>query len=72
VAISERAYELQGLDPALGTELGEVLNGDRARRTSADEITIYAAMGHAIEDLVAAELAFRAALRTGVGQTVHL
>ena len=65
-------YELQGLDPALGTELGAVLNGERPGRTSADEITIYKAMGHAIEDLVAAELAFRAALRTGVGQTVHL
>jgi alanine dehydrogenase len=65
-------YELQARDPALGTELGEVLNGDRPGRTSADEITIYKAMGHAIEDLVAAELALRAALRTGVGQTVQL
>ena len=65
-------YELQGLDPALGTELGEVLNGARPGRTSADEITIYKAMGHAIEDLAAAELALRTALRDGIGQTVRL
>jgi alanine dehydrogenase len=49
-----------------------VLNCDRPSRTSADEITIYKAMGHAIEDFVAAEPAFRTALRTGVGQTVQL
>lgn len=54
-------FELQGLDPAKGTELGEVLAGTRAGRRSPDEITVYKAMGHAIEDLMAAELVLRAA-----------
>jgi ornithine cyclodeaminase/alanine dehydrogenase-like protein (mu-crystallin family) len=65
-------YELQGLDPATGTELGEVLNGDRPGRTSADEITLYKAMGHAVEDLVAAELALRTALSEGESRKVQL
>jgi ornithine cyclodeaminase/thiomorpholine-carboxylate dehydrogenase len=65
-------YELQGVDPATGTELGEVLSGRRPGRTSVEEITLYKAMGHAIEDLVAAELVLRAAVREGAGQMVQL
>ena len=65
-------YELRGVDPATGTELGEVLSGERPGRTSVDEITVYKAMGHAVEDLVAAELAVRAALRDGAGKTLQL
>jgi ornithine cyclodeaminase/alanine dehydrogenase-like protein (mu-crystallin family) len=65
-------YELQGLDPATGTELGEVLNSDRPGRTSAEEITLYKAMGHAVEDLVTAELALRAALSEGEGRRMRL
>jgi alanine dehydrogenase len=65
-------FELQGVDPATGTELGEVLNGRRPGRTSVEEITLYKAMGHAIEDLVAAELVLRAAVGEGDGQMVQL
>lgn len=54
-------FELQGLDPATGTELGEVLAGTRAGRRTADEVTVYKAMGHAVEDLVAAEIVLRRA-----------
>jgi len=54
-------FELQGLDPTSGTELGEVLSGARAGRRDADEITVYKAMGHAVEDLVAAEIVLRRA-----------
>ena len=49
-------FELAGLDPSSGTELGEVIQGTRPGRTSADEVTVYKAMGHAVEDLAAAEL----------------
>ena len=52
-------FELQGLDTTSGTELGEVLSGTRAGRRDADEITVYKAMGHAVEDLVAAEIVLR-------------
>jgi ornithine cyclodeaminase/alanine dehydrogenase-like protein (mu-crystallin family) len=65
-------YELQGLDPATATELGEVLDGARPGRVSPEEITVYKAMGHAIEDVVAAELALRTAIREGAGLSVRL
>jgi ornithine cyclodeaminase/alanine dehydrogenase-like protein (mu-crystallin family) len=56
------AFELAGLDASTGTELGEVLQGSRPGRTSTAEVTVYKAMGHAVEDLVAAELVVKAAL----------
>jgi ornithine cyclodeaminase/thiomorpholine-carboxylate dehydrogenase len=62
--------EFRGRDPGQATELGEVLLGRRPGRQSLDEITVYKAMGHAIEDLVAAELVYRAALREGRGARV--
>jgi alanine dehydrogenase len=64
--------ELAGLDPALGTELGAVLSGRAAGRTSDDEITVYKAMGHIAEDAAAAELVYRTALDRGVGRHVDL
>jgi alanine dehydrogenase len=50
------AFELQGLDPDDAVELGEVLAGTRAGRTSDDQITVYKSMGHAVEDAAAAAL----------------
>jgi ornithine cyclodeaminase/alanine dehydrogenase-like protein (mu-crystallin family) len=64
--------ELSGLDPQTGTELGEVVLERRPGRTSNDEITVYKAMGHVIEDIVAAELVYRRARQQGAGQTVAL
>jgi alanine dehydrogenase len=64
--------ELSGLDPQTCTELGEVVLERRPGRTSDDEITVYKAMGHVIEDIVAAELAYRCAREQGSGQTVEL
>jgi len=63
--------ELDGVDPDSATELGEVLLGLRPGR-SGDEITVYKAMGHVIEDIAAAELAVAEAQRTGTGQLVRL
>ena len=63
--------ELHGRDPALATELGEVLLGRRPGRLDDAEITVYKAMGHAIEDLVAAEIVYRAALREGHGSRLR-
>ncbi len=48
-------FELAGLDPTLGTELGEVLEHTKPGRASADQVTIFKSMGHAVEDLVACE-----------------
>ena len=52
------------------TTLGEVVN-DRARgRSHESEITVYKAMGIAMEDMVAANLAYRSARRSGTGASV--
>src|SRR5918992_2912001 len=64
--------ELQGLDPERATELGEVVNGTRPGRRSADEITVYKARGHVIEDMVAADLAVRTARERGAGQILQM
>jgi ornithine cyclodeaminase/alanine dehydrogenase-like protein (mu-crystallin family) len=64
--------ELAGVAPSAAVELGEVLAGTRPGRVAADQITVYKAMGHVIEDMVAAELAARAALERGVGLSVEL
>ena len=64
--------ELHGLDPAAATELGEVVRGDRPGRRDRDEITVYKAMGHVIEDIVAADIAYRTAIERGVGQVLSM
>jgi ornithine cyclodeaminase/thiomorpholine-carboxylate dehydrogenase len=64
--------ELAGLDPATGTELGEVILGMRPGRTSPVEVTVYKAMGHAVEDLAAATLVVERARAQGVGGTLAL
>ena len=64
--------ELQGLDPELGTELGEMLLKQKPGRRSENEATIYKSMGHAMEDLVAANLVYRKALADQVGRHIEL
>jgi ornithine cyclodeaminase/alanine dehydrogenase-like protein (mu-crystallin family) len=64
--------ELAGLDPDDGTELGELLAGTKPGRRSAEEITVYKAMGHVVEDAVAAELTHRRAVERGVGRVVTI
>ena len=53
--------ELQGRNPRDATELGEVLLGRAPGRMARDEITVYKAMGHVVEDIVAAQLVYAAA-----------
>ena len=59
--------ELAGLDPAMGTTLGAVALGHARGRASEIEITVYKAMGIAMEDMVAANITFRRAKREGGG-----
>ena len=61
------AVELQGLDPAGLTEVGEVLAGTRPGRLSDDEITFYKSTGHAVEDAAAARLVYDRARAEGLG-----
>jgi alanine dehydrogenase len=64
--------ELTGLDPERGTELGEVLLNVRPGRQSKAELTVYKSMGHAMEDLVTANLVYRRATTGGAGTVVSL
>jgi ornithine cyclodeaminase/alanine dehydrogenase-like protein (mu-crystallin family) len=52
-------------------ELGEVLAGDAAGRTSEDEITVFESLGLAVEDLASAEYLVRRAGETGTGTTLE-
>jgi alanine dehydrogenase len=64
--------ELAGLGPTQGAELGEVLLGRKPGRESPEEVTVYKAMGHAIEDLVVAELVYRNAKARSMGRLIDL
>jgi ornithine cyclodeaminase/alanine dehydrogenase-like protein (mu-crystallin family) len=59
--------ELAGLDRTRASTLGAVALGRATGRSRSDEITVYKAMGIAMEDLVAANLAFEAAKRADGG-----
>jgi alanine dehydrogenase len=59
--------ELAGLDSSVGTTLGAVALGRKAGRLSDVEITVYKAMGVAMEDMVAANLAYQRAKQEGGG-----
>jgi alanine dehydrogenase len=66
------AVELQGLDLATITEVGEVLAGTKPGRQSEDEITIYKSTGHAVEDAAAARLVYDRAKAEGAGVSLPL
>ncbi len=59
--------ELAGLDPSTATTLGAVALGRKPGRLTDAEITVYKAMGVAMEDMVAANLAYQKAKREGGG-----
>ena len=55
--------ELAGLDSTTGTTLGAVALGRKPGRLSPTEITVYKAMGNAMEDMVAANLVYQRAIQ---------
>lgn len=52
-------------------ELGEIVSGRKPGRVNPDEVTLFKSLGQAIEDLVAADLAYRRAQQTGRGTRVE-
>jgi ornithine cyclodeaminase/alanine dehydrogenase-like protein (mu-crystallin family) len=64
--------ELQGLDVAAITEVGEVLAGTKPGRRSDEEITIYKSTGHAVEDAATARLVYDRAKAEGAGVMLPL
>jgi ornithine cyclodeaminase/alanine dehydrogenase-like protein (mu-crystallin family) len=59
-----------GLD-AVAAELGEVLSGLHAGRTSLGQITIYGGVGLPFQDTIAAWQVFEAARTRGIGEQIH-
>ena len=53
-------------------ELADVVSGKVAGRTRADEITVFKSEGFALEDIVAAQLAYTLARARGIGREVTL
>jgi alanine dehydrogenase len=53
-------------------ELGDVILGRIAGRTSEDEITVFKSLGLAVEDVAAAHLAFQTAIERGIGTELSL
>ena len=47
-------------------EIGEVVLGKKPGRQSPDEITLYKSVGVAVQDVVAADLVYRKAVKAGV------
>jgi ornithine cyclodeaminase/alanine dehydrogenase-like protein (mu-crystallin family) len=55
----------------IAAELAELVTGARPGRTRPDEITLFKSVGWALEDLLAARLAYNRARATGVGTEVR-
>ncbi|MFI5184055.1 MAG: ornithine cyclodeaminase family protein [Vicinamibacteria bacterium] len=68
LAVSEGAIR----EGHIQAELGEVLLGRHAGRTSREEITLFKSLGLAVEDLAAAAFLHRRAGDTGAGQWVDI
>jgi ornithine cyclodeaminase len=60
-----------GADHIAG-ELGDVVSGRIPGRTADDEITVFKSLGMAVEDVAAADLAYRRAVEHGVGSRQRL
>jgi len=52
-------------------ELGDLVTGAKPGRTSDDEITLYKSVGLALQDVAAAERAYRLAEEKGIGTLVE-
>jgi ornithine cyclodeaminase len=60
-----------GADHIAG-ELGAVVAGSIAGRQSSDQITIFKSLGMAVEDVVAADLAYRRAATQNIGRELQI
>jgi alanine dehydrogenase len=68
MGIAERRF---GPDHIAG-ELGELVAGTIAGRTSDTQITIFKSLGMAVEDVTAADLCYRRAVERGLGREMEL
>lgn len=63
------ANELAGLE--VHAEIGEVVAGSRPGRESREQITLYKSVGVAVQDAVAAQLVYDAAVKQGIGLEIR-
>ena len=76
-ALKESGDIVQGMregrfgEAHIAAELGEVVARPELRRTPDREVTIFKSLGLAVEDVVAADLAFRRACQAGKGSRVE-
>jgi ornithine cyclodeaminase/alanine dehydrogenase-like protein (mu-crystallin family) len=56
----------------LYAELGEVVNGDKLGRTSADELTLFKSIGLGFQDIAVAAFLYERALKTRTGAMIDL
>lgn len=68
LAIQEKAITADHVH----AEIGEVLAGKKTGRSNADEITLYKAVGIAIQDVATAHLVYRKALERNVGTRIEI
>jgi alanine dehydrogenase len=66
------APELEPRGRGRVVELGEIIAGTAAGRSSDEQITLYKSVGVAVQDLAAAALVLAAARERGVGQEIEL
>jgi alanine dehydrogenase len=66
------ARDLEGVDPAVAVELGELISAGRPGRSSDDQITVFKSVGNAVEDAVAAALVLARAAERSSGLSVSL
>jgi ornithine cyclodeaminase/alanine dehydrogenase-like protein (mu-crystallin family) len=66
-----RALRAGAITPEhIRAEIGEVANGSKVGRTSADDITLYKSLGIAPQDLASAHFVLQKARERGVGQVI--
>ena len=53
-------------------ELGEIVIGRKAGRTTDQEITLFKSVGLAVQDICTADLAYRHAIRRNIGTSVDI
>jgi ornithine cyclodeaminase len=68
LAIKDKAIT----EDSIHAEIGEVLAGTRPGRTSPSEMTLYKSVGIAVQDVAAAQLVYRKALKLQVGTNVNI
>jgi ornithine cyclodeaminase len=66
------AFEKGRLHAGQLAEIGEVMNGTRAGRTSAEQVTLFESQGMAIQDLIIAADLLRRAREAGIGTEVDV